>query len=396
VKKLQDVLKVWIDGNRLIKATLSGRKKSGPVLKVMIKPVQLKEGIRIQFEFHEKTRVTHQNLEVSEAVKKLVDLMVQEFKQLDVRALDADVKIFSGEGDGCRLTVRKLKEQVEKRELSLSHNRVKHYLIEEGVPVDYLVHLGVQTAEGKIIKARYDKFRQINRFLEFVEDVVQAMPDRGRPLRIVDFGCGKAYLTFALYDFFVRKLGRPVSIIGLDLKEDVVAFCNRTAEILGYEGLVFQVGDIRDHEETGPVDLVVTLHACDTATDEAIVKSVEWKVDVLLSVPCCQHELHDHIENQILEPILKYGILRERMTGIVTDAYRAMVLDACGYDVQILEFIDMTHTPKNLMLRATKRNENLVEVTRKKWEEVNGFESDMNIGDGYLRRRMRDLLHEQN
>jgi SAM-dependent methyltransferase len=179
-------------------------------------------------------------------------------------------------------------------------------------------------------------------------------PKRDRPLRIVDFGCGKAYLTFAMYDFFTRRLGLEVSVIGLDLKADVVAFCNKTAQRWGMRVCALK-SETSETMMNKAVDLVVTLHACDTATDEAIVKSIGWKVSALLSVPCCQHELHDRLHNESLDPILKHGILRERMTGIVTDAYRAMVMETLGYEVQILEFIDMTHTPKNLLLRATRR-----------------------------------------
>lgn len=388
MKKLHEVLNEWISEKQLIKATLSGKKTPGLTQKVVLKPVQLKQGIRIQFEYHEKAKVTHQNLEVSDAVRTLETLMKESFKQLDIKAFGADVKIFSTEGDNCRVSVKNVPESAEKRSVVLKHDRVKHYQLEEGVAVDYLVYLGVQNSEGKVIKARYDKFRQINRFLEFVEDVVKALPDKGRPLHIVDFGCGKAYLTFALYDFFTRKLGREVSIIGLDLKEEVVAFCNLTAQSLGYRGLTFKVGDIRDHQETQPVDLVVTLHACDTATDEAIAKSIEWGVEVLLSVPCCQHELHDRIQNNALEPILKYGILRERMTGIVTDAYRALILEGMNYDVQILEFIDMTHTPKNLMLRASKRRVIHPKDAALKWQEIDDFEETFSIKNTYLRQRV--------
>jgi SAM-dependent methyltransferase len=389
--KLHTALTQWIQETVLVKGTLSGKKGDSSFQKVVIKPVMLKNGIRFQMEYHEKNKVTHKNLERSQTIEALEILMRDTFKQLDLKTTQADVKIFSSTGEDCRAVVKRLAGTVENREVDLSHDRTKNYLLEEGVPVDYLVHLGVQTAEGKVVRSRYDKFRQINRFLEYVEDVVKVLPKTGQTLRIVDFGCGKAYLTFAMYDFFTRKLGMNVSITGLDLKADVVAFCNQTATALGYEGLKFEIGDIRDHEEQDTVDLVVTLHACDNATDEAIIKSVQWKVAALLSVPCCQHEFHDRLAFDPLKPVLKHGILRERMTGIVTDAYRALVLEAFGYEVQILEFIDMTHTPKNLMLRAARKRSFARLDAERKWGEVDDFESTFNLGETYLRRRSEEV-----
>ncbi|SCZ76194.1 class I SAM-dependent methyltransferase [Acidaminobacter hydrogenoformans] len=393
--KLYTALEEWIREEVLVKGTLSGKKTSSELVKVVVKPVKIKAGIRFQLEYHEKDKVRHKNLDQAEALEEIAGLMAEKFKQLDLKTTKADVKIFANSSEDCRVVVKSLKAQVEERVVDLSHNRQKHYILEDGVPVDYLVQLGVQTEAGKVVKSRYDKFRQINRFLEYVEDVVKVLPKKDRPLRIVDFGCGKAYLTFAMYDFFTRKLGMEVSIIGLDLKADVVKFCNETAVALGYEGLRFEVGDIRNHEEGGEVDLVVTLHACDTATDEAIVKSIGWKVAALLSVPCCQHELHDRLENDTLEPVLKYGILRERMTGIVTDAYRALVMEAFGYEVQVLEFIDMTHTPKNLLLRATRRRAEVPgeapQVEMSKWQAVDAFEKTFGLGETYLRRRCESV-----
>lgn len=395
MNKLRAALEEWIREEALVKGTLSGRKSGSVVVKVIVKPVKLKAGVRFQLEYHEKNKVVHKNLDRAEALDEIETLMQSSFKQLDLMTTRADVKLFSNSKNDCRVLVKKLDVPDEKRVVDLSHNRLKNYILEEGIPVDYLVHLGVQTPEGKVVKSRYDKFRQINRFLEYVEDILKVLPKREGPLRIVDFGCGKAYLTFAMYDFFTRKLGLEVSVIGLDLKADVVAFCNKTAAALGYEGLRFEVGDIRDHDEQGEVDLVVTLHACDTATDEAIVKSIGWKVAALLSVPCCQHELHDRLRNETLEPILKHGILRERMTGIVTDAYRAMVMEALGYDVQILEFIDMTHTPKNLLLRATRRRvEGGVNKERQPavdWSAVDAFEKTFGLEKTYLRTRCESV-----
>ena len=204
---------------------------------------------------------------------------------------------------------------------------------------------------GSIVSSRYDKFRQINRFLEFIEDILPRLP-KDREITILDFGCGKSYLTFAMY-YYLRELkGYEVQIVGLDLKEDVIRHCSRLVEEYGYEKLHFYKGNIADYEGVTSVDMVVTLHACDTATDYALAKAVEWGAQVILSVPCCQHELNRQIANQLLQPVLKYGILRERISALLTDGIRANLLEEAGYDTQILEFIDMEHTPKNLLIRA--------------------------------------------
>ena len=217
----------------------------------------------------------------------------------------------------------------------------------------YIDHVALYIGDGKIIHARYDKFRQINRFLEFIEDILPRL-SRDREITILDFGCGKSYLTFAMY-YYLRELkGYDVNIIGLDLKTDVIEKCNSLALRYGYEKLHFYHGDIADYEGVSCVDMVVTLHACDTATDYALAKAVEWGAEVILSVPCCQHEVNKQIKNEMLEPVLRYGILKERMSALITDAVRADLLESKGYDTQILEFIDMEHTPKNLLIRAVR------------------------------------------
>jgi len=171
---------------------------------------------------------------------------------------------------------------------------------------------------------------------------------------ILDFGCGKSYLTFAMYHYLKELKAYPVRIIGLDLKADVIAHCNELAQKYGYSGLQFLVGDIAQYEGVDAVDMVVTLHACDTATDYALDKAVKWGAKVILSVPCCQHELNQQIENELLQPVLKYGLIKERMAALLTDALRAEILESKGYQVQILEFIDMEHTPKNILIRGVK------------------------------------------
>jgi SAM-dependent methyltransferase len=238
----------------------------------------------------------------------------------------------------------------------LSHNRKKRYILEEGMKVDFLIDLGVMTKEGKIVRTKYDKFRQINRFLEFVEDILPNLP-KDREVTIIDFGCGKSYLTFAMYYYLKELKGYDIRIIGLDLKEEVINHCNELRTRYGFEKLDFYVGNIENFEGVDAVDMVVTLHACDTATDFALEKAVKWNASVILSVPCCQHELNWQIHNENLGPILNYGILKERMAALATDGLRGKLLEMEGYKTQILEFIDMEHTPKNILIRAVKSGE---------------------------------------
>ena len=242
----------------------------------------------------------------------------------------------------------------------------KNYIIKEGIPVPFLVVLGVMTAEGKVVASRYSKFRQINRFLEFVDDVLPYVVSEGQPVRVADFGCGKSYLTFAVHYFLTEIKKVPCQIEGLDLKKDVIDFCNQTAAKLGLENLNFRVGNISDYSGTADPDIVMTLHACDTATDFALQYAVGRNAKAILSVPCCQHQINTQITNNRkgkikqpdspLEPILKHGLLREKFSSLLTDALRAEWLDQQGYKVQLLEFIDEEHTPKNILIRAVKKS----------------------------------------
>lgn len=234
----------------------------------------------------------------------------------------------------------------------LSHNKTKNYIIPDGVPCDFLIELGVMGRDGKVFPRAYSKFRQINRYLEIVDDVFEYLPS-GRTLRIIDFGCGKAYLTFALYHYLKKIKDRDVEIIGLDLKEDVIEFCSGVAKRLGYHELKFLMGDIADYT-SDHADMVVTLHACDTATDHALINAVKWGTRVILSVPCCQHELFGQLKNELHQPILKYGILKDRLTEYLTDGLRGLKLESCGYDVAMIEFTGLEHTARNIMIKAVK------------------------------------------
>ena len=251
------------------------------------------------------------------------------------------------------------------------NNRKKVYILDGSEP--FLRLLGISDATGRIYDKKQPKFRQINRYLEFIEDIVRKLPT-DRPVRIVDFGCGKSYLTFAMYYYLHVLKGYEVRITGLDLKADVIALCNRLAEEYGYTELHFEQGDISSYEGENQVDMVVTLHACDTATDYAIEKAVRWNAAVIMVVPCWQHELNRQIRCEELKPILKYGLIKERMAALMTDALRADILEEMGYEVQILEFIDMEHTPKNILIRAVKKS-----GIRRKTEDVDKVTAFLNV-----------------
>lgn len=319
--------------------------------KIKIRPILLKEEIKFQVTFYKGTKVIHKNYDKNVLMQDIPLWLEVYFKQLQAEYGDMQTTILVSKKGKMAI---KTKRTANKKEILLSHNRKKKYILEENQPIPFLVDLGVMNAKGNIVHAKYDKFKQINRYLEFVDDILEKLP-KEREITIVDFGCGKSYLTFALY-YFLRELkGYQVKIVGLDLKEDVIEHCNQLSEKYGYqENLKFYVGDIANYNELQQVDMVVTLHACDTATDYALAKAVEWNAQVILSVPCCQHELNRQIQNEMLLPVLKYGLLKERMAALITDGIRAELLEEQGYEVQILEFIDMEHTPKNILIRAVK------------------------------------------
>jgi hypothetical protein len=361
---IEELLEQCIQKN-LIDLTISGLKKKNEELpvKIKVRPVAMKDKIEYQVSEFIGRKVFHKNYKKDELKKKIIDWMQEDYKQAQFTMTDATAQILSGKHSQT-VKYKKCKEVRVQRDLS--HNRTKRYILPEGTPVGFLIDLGVMTKEGKIVRQKYDKYRQINRFLEFVEDILPQL-SKEREQTIIDFGCGKSYLTFAMYYYLKELKGYDIRIIGLDLKEDVIAHCNELKDKYGYGKLSFLVGDIASYTDVDAVDMVVTLHACDTATDYALAKAVQWGAKVILSVPCCQHEANRMMENELLQPVLQYGILKERMAAIMTDAVRANLLTAKGYDTQILEFIDMEHTPKNLLIRAVytgKDSENAAEALK--------------------------------
>ncbi|MBU5425604.1 SAM-dependent methyltransferase [Tissierella pigra] len=385
-----DDIKILLDeiilNNEIIYGVISNLRKKGEdgFTKVTMKPVLIKDDVKLQFTYEYKTKVIHKNLELNESIKEIGRLLDEEFKQGIIFTKKADYQILISK----KGKVNILKKKPTKEDLDLSHNRKKSYIIQEGEPVDFLVRLGVMTEKGKVVAKKYDKFRQINRFLEMVADVIPKMSSENT-LNIIDFGCGKSYLTFALYYYLVNILNLDINIIGLDLKEDVILFCNQVANDLNYNKLKFIHGDIRDYEGIDKVDMVVTLHACDTATDAALVKAINWGAETVLSVPCCQHEFYNKIENEILEPMLSHGIIKEKLSSLVTDSLRANILEILGYNVQLLEFIDMEHTPKNILIRATRTNDKNKEEAIDKYRKFKEF---WNLKDLYIEKELKENL----
>ena len=312
----------------------------------------LKNELEYQKTSYVGTKVLHTNHSKEQVASQVLDLIQNDFKQMLLENVEGTVTVLVSKKG--KMTIKRSQARKEAAPVLL-HNREKKYLLEPGTVVPFLVDLGVQTKEGKIVNSKYDKFRQINRFLEFIDDIIPSLP-KGRQLRILDFGCGKSYLTFAAYYYLHVLKGYDLLVTGLDLKDDVIKNCNELAVKYGYKGLNFDKGNIKDYTGADQADMVITLHACDVATDFALEKAVKWGAKVILSVPCCQHEIQKQISCDALEPVLKYGIIKERVSALFTDAIRAGKLEACGYDTQILEFIDMEHTPKNIMIRAVKKS----------------------------------------
>lgn len=364
--------------DKLIDMVISGQKNKSEdkAVKVRIRPVILKNEIEYQVSEFVGRKVLHSNHGAADVKKKIIDYMTEDFKQAQINMTDAAATILSSKSK--TLTCKYKKAGQLKVQRDLSHNRTKKYIIQEGKPVAFMIDLGVMGQDGKIIRTRYDKFRQINRFLEYIEDILPKL-DKERELTIIDFGCGKSYLTFAMYYYLKELKGYNIRIIGLDLKADVIEHCNELRTRYGYDKLDFYVGDIATYKDVDKVDMVVTLHACDTATDYALAKAVKWGAEVILSVPCCQHEANRTIKSDILSPVMDYGILKERMAAIVTDAARAKLLTANGYDTKILEFIDMEHTPKNLLIRAVKSSKEDISAREKTKDMLEALNLELTI-----------------
>jgi len=341
------------DEGQLTRAVLSKPRGSDLPARIVVEPIELRGRTSYRFTTQLADRATHENLQLAAARERLESLLA-DYGQALFHSPEADWQV---------LGERVLRRPPTRPVATRRHDRRKRYLIEEGIPVPFLVELGVMTAAGQVRKSRYGKFRQVNRFLELVEDVVPSLPTGGT-LRVVDFGCGKSYLTFGLHHLLTNIHGREVEIVGLDLKRDVIEACSALAERSGLAGLRFELGEIGDFDARAEVDLVVSLHACDTATDDALAQAVRWRASVILAVPCCHKEAYGQIRSDQLAPLLRHGLARERFAALATDALRAQLLELAGYRTQLVEFVELEHTAKNVLIRAVRARAAGAEVQR--------------------------------
>lgn len=340
-------------GDNPSKIVISKPPKTAEYRKICV----LKKSVGYQLEKYTEKQVFHENLSAEECMSRCEAFISEGFCQLNAWGETREFSLAVSKKGKVLFGKKQLSAQ-SCAQTENSHNRKKNYIIPEDKPFPALVDMGVFTKDGKVAKPMYDKFRQINRFTEIIDDAVREKGLAGKKLKIVDFGCGKSYLTFVLYHYFTEILGTEVEMLGLDLKADVIEKCNAAAEKYGYKNLRFEMGDISGASVQGKVDMVVTLHACDTATDFALHNAIMRNADMIFSVPCCQHELNSQMKSDRLSLLTRYGIIKERTAALCTDAVRANLLEYCGYKTQLLEFVDFEHTPKNILIRAVKRDGN--------------------------------------
>jgi hypothetical protein len=344
-------------------------KSESAMSKATVRLIDVAGETKYQWTVRSHSQELHNNLTADELIVQTKTVFGSSFGDAHLFTTEADLTVRWNYGKPQRI---KRKPPTQRPSESAGHNRQKQYLIPAGVPCAFLIEIGVMLPSGQVRPSMYHKFRQINRYLEFVEDILPQLPATG-PLHVVDFGCGKSYLTFALHHLLTRIHQREVSIVGLDLKTDVIEDCSRIAEALHCEGLTFRIGRIESFTPAAHVHLAVSLHACDTATDDALAAALRWKCEAILAVPCCQHEVCQALSKQTLPGLTEYGILKERFASLVTDALRAQFLELQGYKTQVLEFIETEHTPKNLLLRAVRRpdaSENPLDSRRESYEEL--------------------------
>ncbi|MDG1896116.1 MAG: SAM-dependent methyltransferase, partial [Fuerstiella sp.] len=353
-EKLNLLISESVLGGSFRKAVFSKpvEKTSDGPSRVDVRPVKVKGGLKLQMTYRIGTQERHENVDTKEGVVQMQQFAGLMFCDAHITTSDAEWSArYSRKG---KFTLTKRGATVSPSELDASHDRNRRYLIPDGEPCPFLIATGIMSADGRVGAKHYAKFRQINRYVEFIRDVVDHLPGDG-VINVVDFGCGKSYLTFATHHFFRKVTGRQVRITGLDRRQDVVNTCNRIVHDLHLDDIHFSIGDIADFQPAGQVHLAISLHACDTATDDALAAAVAWGTDVILAVPCCQHELASQLPKDRQPMFSDHGILHEKFSSLATDAMRANLLECAGYHTRVMEFIDMEHTAKNLLIRAIKR-----------------------------------------
>lgn len=327
-------------------------------------------------------QVFHKNVDEEELIYFCIEELGVNFLQLNAWMLRGEASL--------KLTKkRKLLFDIKKADNSAladevrDNNRKKNYILEEGRVIEPLIDMGIFTKEGRIVSSMYDKFKQINRFIEIIDDELKKKIITH--LNIIDFGCGKSYLTFIVYYYLTEIKKIKVNMIGLDLKEDVIRKCNKAAKKYGYENLSFELGDINGYSAPFKVDMVITLHACDMATDFALYNAVSWGAGYIFSVPCCQHELNAEIKSEKFSLMTRYGIIKERFSALITDAIRGNLLEYMGYNVNLLEFVDLSHTPKNILIRAVKNPNKAESVKLRAMDEVKRMMEEYGLSQALYR-----------
>ncbi|EJU08524.1 class I SAM-dependent methyltransferase [Fusobacterium hwasookii] len=362
-------LEKYIKEEKFIKIVFSD-KKNGNFSKIIIKPLSLKTGKNIQIESFKDNKAFHKNIELNnlQEIENTLKEYIENFKQILLQIENLDISFMKKKE---RFIKKENKNNLIKN--SNEHNKKKQYILNEGDKIDFLIELGLMSAEGKILKSSYSKFKQINKYLEFIDDVIEELKSKkliDNHINILDFGCGKSYLTFALY-YYLKHYRKDLSfsIVGLDLKKDVIEFCNKLAQKLNYENLEFLNGNIKDYDRTLEVDLVFSLHACNNATYYSLEKALSLNSKAILAVPCCHHEFFEKIQKNKnskfydnLKIMADNGIALDKFASLATDSFRSLALELCGYKTKMIEFIDMEHTPKNILIKAIKsKSSNLKE-----------------------------------
>ena len=364
--------------------------------RIDVRPIVLKGQTVWQLAARQNNQEVHRNLQSTDAIQELQALVGTSFRDIRLQTQTGEwIARHSRKGE-CRLqqvaTTASPQAEPAIEPAAASHDRARSYLIPDGIPCPFLIETGIMSRAGRVHAKHYRKFRQINRYVEFIRDIVHHLPQEG-PLSVVDFGCGKSYLTFATHHFLSHVLQRDVDIVGLDRRADVIATCNRIATSLDLQGLQFQQLDIASYQPPHQVHLAISLHACDTATDDALAAAVAWQSDVIFAVPCCQHELAAVLPKDRVPLFSNHGILHERFASLATDALRAALMSAAGYDTQVMEFIDMEHTAKNLLIRAVRRRTAAAET---RGSEISGQITDFSELLGVLPLRLQQKLAESN
>lgn len=377
-----------VQSQTLIQLVLSRPVQRSAVSKVTVRPVQLGNENRFQWSFRRGPQELHENLTGEELLQRVTDAFGTKFADLHWFATDADITV-RHKSDGRPLIKRKPPTKVA---APVAHNHSRTYLLPEQTPCPFLQAIGVMSPTGQVHPTMYHKFRQINRYLEFLNDIYDELPESGT-LQVVDFGCGKSYLTFAVHYYLTALKSRTVDIVGLDRNRDVIEHCQTIATQLQLPGLRFTTGEIRGYQPEGPVHLAISLHACDTATDDALAHALSWQSDVIFAVPCCQHEIARLLPAETLAGLTAYGLLKERFAADLTDALRARFLEAHGYRTQVVEFIELEHTPKNLLLRAVRRRSEPAAITQQKQMEYQHLKTSVGIESWHLERAATALAN---